>query len=85
MFTCIYSSVGPSERVLSSFLHSFVENSHGGIPFCPAPPPMLGLSQGDEQCICDRSITMAWHIFAVKGEEFINAQVWNLFFFVLIS
>ncbi|KAM6579120.1 hypothetical protein CsatA_002894 [Cannabis sativa] len=66
---------GPPQRVLSSFLHSFVESGRGGIPFRPAPLPTLGLSQGDKQCIRDRSSIMARHIFADKGEEFINAQV----------
>lgn len=66
---------GPPQRVLSNFLHSFVESSRGGIPFRPAPLPMLGLSQGDKQCIRDRTSIMARHIFADKGEEFINAQV----------
>ncbi|KAL0750403.1 hypothetical protein Bca101_032406 [Brassica carinata] len=35
---------GPPQRVLSNFLHSFVESSRGGIPFRPAPVPVLGLS-----------------------------------------
>ncbi|XP_010539370.1 PREDICTED: peroxisome biogenesis protein 5 isoform X2 [Tarenaya hassleriana] len=66
---------GPPQRVLSSFLHSFVESSRGGIPFRPAPLPMLGLSASDKQCIRDRSSIMARHIFADKSEDFINAQV----------
>ncbi|KAL1195231.1 Peroxisome biogenesis protein 5 [Cardamine amara subsp. amara] len=66
---------GPPQRVLSNFLHSFVESSRGGIPFRPAPVPVLGLSQSDKQCIRDRSSIMARHFFADRGEEFINAQV----------
>ncbi|XP_038684471.1 peroxisome biogenesis protein 5-like [Tripterygium wilfordii] len=66
---------GPPQRVLSSFLHSFVDSSHGGIPFLPTPLPLLGLSEGDKQCIRDRSSIMARHFFADKSEEFINAQV----------
>lgn len=66
---------GPPQRVLSSFLHSFVNSSHGGIPFCPATLPVLGLSEGDKQCIRDRSSIMARHFFADKSEDFINAQV----------
>ncbi|KAJ4829299.1 Peroxisomal membrane signal receptor PTS1 [Turnera subulata] len=66
---------GPPQRVLSSFLHSFVGSSRGGIPFRPAPLPTLGLSQGDKQCIRDRSSIMARHFFADKSEDFINAQV----------
>ncbi|KAJ1416997.1 peroxisomal targeting signal 1 receptor [Sesbania bispinosa] len=66
---------GTPQRVLSSFLHSFLDSSRGGIPFHPAPLPMLGLSEGDKQCIRDRSSIMARHLFADKSEEFINAQV----------
>ncbi|KAJ4868557.1 Peroxisome biogenesis protein 5 [Raphanus sativus] len=66
---------GPPQRVLSNFLHSFVESSRGGIPFRPAPVPVLGLSQSDKQCIRDRSSIMARHFFADRGEEFINSQV----------
>lgn len=63
---------------MSNFLHSFVESSRGGIPFRPAPVPVLGLSQSDKQCIRDRSSIMARHFFADRGEEFINAQVCRL-------
>ncbi|XP_039116820.1 peroxisome biogenesis protein 5 [Dioscorea cayenensis subsp. rotundata] len=66
---------GPPQRVLSSFLHSFLESSRTGVPFRPAPLPMLGLSEGDKQCIRDRSCIMARHIFADKSEEYITAQV----------
>lgn len=71
---CLYIA-GPPQRVLSNFLHSFVESSRGGIPFRPAPIPVLGLSQSDKQCIRDRSSIMARHFFADRGEEFINSQV----------
>ncbi|XP_021905972.1 peroxisome biogenesis protein 5 [Carica papaya] len=66
---------GPPQRVLSSFLHSFVDSSRAGVPFRPAPLPLLGLSEGDKQCIRDRSSIMARHFFADKSDEFINAQV----------
>uniref|UniRef100_A0A5B7BJ86 Uncharacterized protein n=1 Tax=Davidia involucrata TaxID=16924 RepID=A0A5B7BJ86_DAVIN len=66
---------GPPQRVLSSFLHSFVNSSHGGIPFRPTSLPVLGLSEGDKQCIRDRSSIMARHFFADKSEDFINQQV----------
>nr|KYP49945.1 Peroxisomal targeting signal 1 receptor [Cajanus cajan] len=66
---------GTPQRVLSSFLHSFLDSSRGGVPFHPAPLPMLGLSEGDKQCIRDRSSIMARHLFADKSEEFIDAQV----------
>ena len=70
-----FSTSGPPQRVLSSFLHSFVDSSHSGIPLHPTPLPLLGLSQGDKQCIRDRSSIMARHFFADKSEEFIHAQV----------
>lgn len=74
-FSLFDSTSGPPQRVLSSFLHSFVDSSRSGIPLHPTPLPLLGLSQGDKQCIRDRSSIMARHIFADKSEEFINAQV----------
>ncbi|RZC65991.1 hypothetical protein C5167_009682 [Papaver somniferum] len=66
---------GPPQRVLSSFLHSFVGSSRAGIPFRPVALPVLGLSEGDKQCIRDRSSIMARHFFADKSEDFINSQV----------
>ncbi|XP_047325272.1 peroxisome biogenesis protein 5-like [Impatiens glandulifera] len=66
---------GPPQRVLGSFLHQFVNSSQAGVPFHPVPLPVMGLSQGDKQCIRDRSSIMARHFFADKSEEFINAQV----------
>ncbi|KAI8001911.1 Peroxisome biogenesis protein 5 [Camellia lanceoleosa] len=70
---------GP-QRVLSSFLHSFVNSGRGGIPLHPTPLPVLGLSEGDKKCIRDRSSIMARHFFADKSEDFINSQLgeyWN--------
>ncbi|XP_075477395.1 peroxisome biogenesis protein 5-like [Primulina tabacum] len=69
---------GPPQRVLSNFLHSFIHSNHGGIPFRPASLPVLGLSEGDKQCIRDRSSIMARHLFADKSEDFIHAQVNSL-------
>lgn len=66
---------GPPQRVLSTFLHSFVESSHSSIPFRPTPLPLLGLSEVDKKCIRDRSSIMARHFFPDKSEDFINAQV----------
>ncbi|KAJ7963468.1 peroxisome biogenesis protein 5 [Quillaja saponaria] len=66
---------GTPQRVLSSFLHSFVDSSHGGNPFRPTSLPLLGLSEGDKQCIRDRSSIMARHFFADRSEEFIDGQV----------
>lgn len=66
---------GPPQKILSSFLHSFVESSHDGVPLRPMALPMLGLTKGDKQCIRDRSSIMARHFFADKSEDFINAQV----------
>ncbi|KAG5033510.1 hypothetical protein JHK85_017492 [Glycine max] len=68
-------SAGTPQRVLSNILHSFLDSSRGGVPFHPAPLPMLGLSEGDKQCIRDRSSIMARHLFVDKSEEFIDAQV----------
>ncbi|KAF7833861.1 peroxisome biogenesis protein 5 [Senna tora] len=66
---------GTPQRVLSSFLHSFLDSGRGGIPFHPTSLPLLGLSEGDKQCIRDRSSIMARHLFADKSEEFIDAQL----------
>ncbi|KAK4491841.1 hypothetical protein RD792_002618 [Penstemon davidsonii] len=66
---------GPPQRVLSNFLHSFLHSSQGGIPFRPTSVPVLGLSEGDKQCIRDRSSIMARHLFADKSEDFIHTQV----------
>lgn len=67
---------GPPQRVLSSFLHSFVNSGHQGLPLHPTQLPSLGLSEGDKKCIRDRSSIMARHLFADKSEDFLNAQVW---------
>ncbi|KAJ4758672.1 Peroxisomal targeting signal-1 receptor family protein [Rhynchospora pubera] len=66
---------GPPQRVLSSVLHSFVDSGRAGMPFRPVALPMLGLSEGDKQCIRDRSCILARHIYADKSEEYISAQV----------
>lgn len=66
---------GPPQRVLSNFLHSFLHSNHNGVPFRPASLPVLGLSEGDKQCIRDRSSIMARHLFADKSEDFIHTQV----------
>ncbi|KAL5098176.1 hypothetical protein RYX36_002503, partial [Vicia faba] len=55
--------------------HSLFDGSRGGIPFHPASLPVLGLSEGDKQCIRDCSSIMARHLFADKSGEFIHAQV----------
>ncbi|KAK1293647.1 Peroxisome biogenesis protein 5 [Acorus calamus] len=66
---------GPPQRVLFNFLHAFVGSSHSKVPFRPAALPLLGLSEGDKQCIRDRSTIMGRHFFADKNEDYINAQV----------
>ncbi|KAH9616633.1 hypothetical protein KSS87_003213 [Heliosperma pusillum] len=66
---------GPPQQILSSFLHSFVDSSRVGAPFRPTTLPMLGLTEGDKQCIRNRSSIMARHIFVDKSEDFINAQI----------
>ena len=75
LFSPSFLVTGPPQRVLSSFLHSFMDSGRAGIPFHPAALPALGLSESDKQCIRDRSCIMARHIFADKSEEYINAQV----------
>ncbi|KAL9260395.1 Pentatricopeptide repeat-containing protein [Drosera capensis] len=49
---------GPPQKILSSFLHSFVNSSGGGFPFLPTALPVLRLTKGDRQCIRDRSSIM---------------------------
>lgn len=66
---------GPPQKVLSGFLHSFVDSSRFGVPLRPTALPMLGLTKGEKQCIRNRSSIMARHMFADKSEDFINAQV----------
>lgn len=68
---------GPPQRVLSSVLHSFLGSDQAGVPFRPTALPVLGLSEGDKQCIRDRSCIMARHIFADKSEEYIQSQVFT--------
>ncbi|KAL9230623.1 hypothetical protein vseg_005951 [Gypsophila vaccaria] len=70
-----HSLDGPPQQILSSFLHSFVDSNRFGATFQPTALPMLGLTEGDKQCIRNRSSIMARHIFADKSEDFINAQV----------
>ncbi|XP_051124811.1 peroxisome biogenesis protein 5 isoform X2 [Andrographis paniculata] len=67
--------IGPPQRVLSNFLHSFIHSSHGSMPFRPTSLPVLGLSEGDKQCIRDRTSIMARHLFADRTEDFIQSQV----------
>ncbi|KAK1297659.1 Peroxisome biogenesis protein 5 [Acorus calamus] len=69
---------GPPQRVLFNFLHSFVESSHSKIPFRPVALPLLGLSEGDKQCIRDRSTIMGRHFFADMNEDYADAQVKTL-------
>ncbi|KAK1273850.1 Peroxisome biogenesis protein 5 [Acorus gramineus] len=69
---------GPPQRVLFNFLHSFVESSHSKIPFHPVALPLLGLSEGDKQCIRDRSTIMGRHFFADMNEDYADAQVKTL-------
>lgn len=66
---------GPSQRVLSGVLRSFLASGQAGVPFQPVPVPALGLSESDKQCIRDRSCIMARHILADQPEEYIQAQV----------
>ena len=54
------------------------------MPFQPVPIPALGLSEGDKQCIRDRSCIMARHILADQPEEYIQAQV-NIQFLTFVT
>lgn len=73
--------------MLSSVLHSFVDSGRSGVPFRPVALPMLGLSEGDKQCIRDRSCILARHIYGDKSEDYISAQVsvWQSFFLHLLN
>ncbi|KAK8946178.1 Peroxisome biogenesis protein 5 [Platanthera guangdongensis] len=66
---------GPPQRVLSSYLHYFVNSDRDRTGFRPTALPALGLSESDKRCIRDRSCIMARHIFADKNEQYINEQV----------
>ncbi|CAN0922892.1 Peroxisome biogenesis protein 5 [Linum grandiflorum] len=68
-------SDGSPQAMLSNCLRAFVGSSREGIPLNQVPMPTLGLSEGDKQCIRDRSSIMARHIFADRSEDFINGQV----------
>ena len=70
-------SDGTPQGMLSGYLRSFMDSGRAQIPFHPIPLPDLGLSDVDKQRIRDRSSIMARHIFADKGEEYANAQVYN--------
>ncbi|XP_068642693.1 peroxisome biogenesis protein 5-like [Aristolochia californica] len=66
---------GPPQRVLSSFLHSFVNSDRSSVPFQPASLPVLGLSEDDKQRIVNRSTILSRQIFAHRSQDFIDAQV----------
>jgi len=65
----------PPQRILSGFLHSFIESSRTNAPFPAVRLPELGLSQADKLRIRDRSSIMGRHLFAEKGEAFVDSQV----------
>lgn len=76
IYSLIYFlSAGPPQRVLSNFLHYFVNSDRDRFGFRPTTLPALGLSESDKRCIRDRSCIMARHIFADKNEQYINEQV----------
>jgi peroxin-5 len=70
-----YGCAAPPQRVLNGFLHSFLDSSRTNAPFPAVRLPELGLSQADKRRIRDRSHIMGRHIFADKGEAFIDSQV----------
>jgi peroxin-5 len=61
--------------VLAGFLHSFLDSSRSAAPFPAVKLPELGLSQMDKERIRNRSSIMARHIFADKGQMFVENQV----------
>ncbi|XP_024394848.1 peroxisome biogenesis protein 5 isoform X2 [Physcomitrium patens] len=65
----------PPQRVLNNFLHSFFDSSRTNAPFPAVRLPELGLSQADKRRIRDRSHIMGRHIFADKGDTFVDSQV----------
>lgn len=71
-------SAAPPQHVLNGFLHSFLDSSRTNAPFPAVRLPELGLSQADKRRIRDRSHIMGRHIFADKGEAFIDSQVLSL-------
>lgn len=72
---CMLVNAAPPQRILSGFLHSFIESSRTNAPFPAVRLPELGLSQGDKLRIRDRSSIMGRHLFAEKGEAFVDSQV----------
>lgn len=72
---CMLVSAAPPQRILSGFLHSFIESSRTNAPFHAVRLPELGLSQADKLRIRDRSSIMGRHLFAEKGEAFVDSQV----------
>lgn len=71
----LYGFAAPPQQVLNGFLHSFLDSSRTNAPFPAVRLPELGLSQVDKRRIRDRSHIMGRHIFADKGEAFIDSQV----------
>eukprot|EP00850_Spirogloea_muscicola_P017013 SM000142S00527 [mRNA] locus=s142:113038:117833:- [translate_table: standard] len=63
------------QQVLSSFLRSFMAAGHTAVPFQGVPLPDLGLSYVDKCKIRDRTSIMARHVFADRGDAFVDAQV----------
>lgn len=70
-----FHSSGAPQQVLAGFLHSFLDSSRTAAPFPAVKLPELGLSQMDKERIRNRSSIMARHIFADKGQMFVENQV----------
>eukprot|EP00897_Mesotaenium_endlicherianum_P001423 jgi/Mesen1/1308/ME000013S00808 len=66
---------GPPQQVLAGFLRAFLESTRNAAPFPAVQLPELGLSEGDKCRIRDRSSVMARHLFADRGEAFVDGQV----------
>ncbi|CAM6085423.1 unnamed protein product [Calypogeia fissa] len=65
----------PPQRMLATLLRTFLRSDRAADPLHPVPIPDLGLSQADKSRIRDRSCIMSRHIFAERGDEYVNAQV----------
>lgn len=66
---------GSPQQIIGQTLHTFFDLRRGDMPISTARLPELGLSVLDKQRIRDRSSIMARHVFADKGEAYVNSQV----------
>lgn len=72
-------------QILSDILRSFVDSSRADVISYPVQLPELGLSETDKRRIRDRSSIIAQHLFADKGDGYVNAQVTALLYSLRID